>query len=214
MRGLPALHEFDGRENDNEYTQAIHAGIMNREHEDGYSLRQKLVSRFAWAIPTNSAINGIAAKLASMKVKTLVSIGAGTGYWESLISKSPYKPSNCAVVAYDLNPPIGDEKCNPYRHVQQFMCVDPGGPEKAAEHGEDSALFLSWPPYDDPMAAECLKNFVGKMVVFVGEGRGGCTGDDKFHKILKERWKEVAWVDIPRWYGINDYVNVYVRRGA
>lgn len=212
---MNVLH-FEGKEGDNEYTQAIAAGLRNCGKAgfvpDRYSLRQKLVRQFAWAIPTKSVVNSIAGHLAKMEVKTLVSIGAGTGFWEHMLEKSQYKPSDCEVVAYDLNPPVGDEGCNPYRHVQQFMCIDPGGPEKAAEHGEDSALFLSWPPYAEPMAADSLRNFVGKMVVFVGEGRGGCTGDDEFHEMLSAEWEEADWLEIPRWYGINDHVTVYTRK--
>jgi hypothetical protein len=89
--------------------------------------------------------------------------------------------------------------------------VSAGSVEKAAEHS-DRALLLCWPPYDEPMAADCLSQYSGDVLVYVGEGYGGCTGDDRFHDMLSAEWKEVEHVCIPQWSGIHDYLTIYRRQ--
>ena len=37
------------------------------------------------------------------------------------------------------------------------------------------------------MAANCLRNYNGMHMVFVGEGRGGVNGDDTFFSLLEVR---------------------------
>lgn len=73
-------------------------------------------------------------------------------------------------------------------------------------------LLLIWPPYDEPMALECLKYFRGDHICYIGEGWGGCTGCDGFHDFLGEHFNEVKKVSIPQWEGLHDRLFVYERR--
>jgi len=65
------------------------------------------------------------------------------------------------------------------------------------------------------MAAECLIAYKGQTVIFVGEGWGGCTGDDLFHDHLSSDFEKVEdYYDLPQWEGIHDYLAVYKRRSC
>jgi hypothetical protein len=61
------------------------------------------------------------------------------------------------------------------------------------------------------MASRALAAFRGEYVAYVGEGDGGCTADDRFHRVLAERWSEVETVPIPQWYGLHDRLEIYRR---
>jgi hypothetical protein len=64
-------------------------------------------------------------------------------------------------------------------------------------------LIVSWPPYSESGATQALKKLkVGTRIVYIGEGDGGCTGDDEFHKIIRIHESMV----IPNWYGLHDKV--------
>ncbi len=46
-----------------------------------------------------------------------------------------------------------------------------------------AAVLLIWPPYDQPFAFDVAKAMLpGQLLIFEGEGAGGCTGDDRFFK--------------------------------
>ena len=61
------------------------------------------------------------------------------------------------------------------------------------------------------MALDCLTYYEGDALVYVGEGSGGCTGGDKFHKQLDSEWKDVRTIYLPNWPGIHDYLAIYER---
>ena len=178
-----------------------------------WKARKKAVSLYAWAIPSEEAIRAI------IECGPVVEIGAGSGYWASLIAQL-----GGDVVAYDQYEPKANKD---YPFEQGWFPVQKGGPEKAAEHAE-RALFLCWPPYNDSFARECVDAYQGDTVIFVGEGRGGCTADDDFFRTmgesswdweneetlepLSDEWERADEINIPQWDGIHDYLTIYHRK--
>ena len=73
-------------------------------------------------------------------------------------------------------------------------------------------LFLCWPPYAAPMAADALAAYDGDTLIYVGEGAEGCTGDDRFREALAANWDEVADHRLVQWFGLHDWITVYRRR--
>jgi len=167
----------------------------------GYLMtRDRLTKSYAWSIPSPQDIAWIAALLDGRGV---IEIGAGTGYWAWQLSQA-----NVDVLAYD-SAPFGNQWCT----NTQYHPVHEGGPEKAAGT-PDRALFLCWPPYDDPMAVATLRAYAGDLLIYAGEGAGGCTGDDEFHGLLAADWTEIG--DSPghvTFSGIHCHLTAY-RRGA
>jgi len=103
-------------------------------------------------------------------------------------------------VAYDLDP-----------WAETWTEVLTGGPEQMGQH-RDRTLFLCWPPYDTPMGLGHLVAHAGNWFIYVGEGSGGCTGDDAFHEYLREHFECVERVEIPQWDGIYDDLSIWARR--
>ena len=91
----------------------------------------------------------------------------------------------------------------------------------AAEH-PNRTLLLCWPSYDEPWAAEAVDCYQGDTVVYVGEGVGGCTGDDRLHELFGEGldddastsalFHRVDDVAVPQWGGLYDRLTVYRRQ--
>lgn len=167
-----------------------------------YELRERYCKINSWAVPCSAAIARI------LDLGPIVEMGAGTGYWAKWITE-------CGgdIVAYDEKPHRGNHWCDP--SAKHFK-VKKGSFEKLSDYSNRTrTLFLCWPPYDTSFAADCLKAYRGDTLVFVGEGSGGCTGDDAFFNMLDGKsWVESGeTVRIPQWYGIHDYLFVY-RRAA
>lgn len=50
-----------------------------------------------------------------------------------------------------------------------------------------AAVLMVWPPYDQSFAFDIAKAmFPGQLLIFEGEGEGGCTGDDKFFEYVSD----------------------------
>ncbi|MBZ9715322.1 class I SAM-dependent methyltransferase [Deinococcus multiflagellatus] len=151
--------------------------------------REVLVRLYSWAVPDDAALITIAAQ------GPVVEIGAGNGYWASLL-----RQRGVTVHAYDRAPWVN-------LHTEVLV----GEARRAADHPE-ATLLLCWPPYVLPMAAQALAAYQGDTVVYIGEGQGGCTADDAFHAQLAAQWRLVVEQEIPRWDGWHDHLWVYQRQ--
>lgn len=181
---------------------------QNREHS-----RNELCGKYSWAIPDPDSLAFVAKHLAPKAIE----IGAGTGYWASLLAQM-----GVDMLCYDLNPPqhsgenhyhsphAGDygRLLNVTREV--FFDVQSGNHEMAASHPQRT-LFLCWPPYSESMASNALKAYQGTKLVFIGECEGGCTGDDEFFALLAEQWHLIDNHTPVQWWGIHDEIEVYER---
>lgn len=160
--------------------------------------RRLMAAMFSWAIPNEPALKLIAS------FSPIIEIGAGTGYWAHMLMER-----GADIIAYDHEPPSTHEN---HFHSKRdcFFPVQQGSDVSVSDHA-DRTLFLCWPPYSDPMAANCLRRYKGARLVYVGEGDGGCCGDDDFWTEIEKGWKEVQSVAIPQWYGLHDALTVYER---
>ena len=165
-----------------------------------FASRDLMVAMFAWAVPNEAALKLVA------KFSPLVEIGAGTGYWAHLLTER-----GADVIAYDNAPPA-THKNNWHGQRECFFPVR-FGTDVSIVGNDDRTLFLCWPPYDDPMGANCLRLYRGNRLVYVGEGSGGCCGDDEFWDLIERNWREVESLGIPQWYGLHDALTVYERQG-
>lgn len=163
----------------------------------GFQARDVLTKRFAWAVPTEEALAAI------VELSPIVEVGAGSGYWAKLLRERGAK-----VAPYDIDPyPLLNSQVS-YSHA----AVAKGGPERALRHHPKRTLFLCWPSYAQDWAAEALDLHEGEHVVYIGEGDGGCTGNDRFHHLLYTLYEEISCIEIPRWFGLHDRLYVVRRR--
>lgn len=173
--------------------------------------RHYATAAYAWAVPTEEIVRDIAAW------GPILEIGAGKGYWAKMIADA-----GGDIIATDPYTPDDTETFYP---VESLSDVD-----AVRKYGTGRTLLMVWPPYDMPVAFNALREFEsvrGTRVIYVGEGSGGCTGDDNFHEAIglggffydedAPRVKNIGWssrryeADLPRWYGIYDDVFYFER---
>jgi len=165
---------------------------------EGFELRKELTAKYAWTITSPETVEFVVAHAAGQVVDPM----AGTGYWGYLLQQYGI-PAFC----YDIDP--GGNSW--HKGAECFMQVDRMDGAEAANKHPDCTLILSWPPHDTPDGYNVLSAFDGRRVIYIGEGPGGCTGDDKLHNALESDWVEVATHWPLQWYGIHDYVALYER---
>ncbi|MPZ66237.1 MAG: hypothetical protein GEU83_12210 [Pseudonocardiaceae bacterium] len=189
--------------------------------EDGFHAVKR---HFAWAIPDDGALDVIA----KYSPQGVVELGAGGGYWAGLL-----RARGVDVVAYDPQPPQ-DGPCK-WQSKPGGWSEVLRGDERVVEHHADRTLFLCWPSYEQTWAADAVQLYHqrgGQTVIYVGEGAGGCTGDNTLHQLLGEDdgvcwhadedcdcakdvpalFTTVELVPLPQWLGVNDLLTVHQRR--
>lgn len=167
--------------------------------------RRAIVTRYSWAIPSPDAINFILRHTAG---RVIFEVGAGTGYWARQLTAA-----GASVMAFDIAPPPKPNIWHPEQSLWHPVAEAPA--TVAAEADPGWALMLCWPPYNEPMAAEALTAFPGSLLIYIGEGPGGCTGDDEFHDLLGRDWRLLDDCDQHvRWFGLFDRLEVYQRIAA
>lgn len=65
----------------------------------------------------------------------------------------------------------------------------------AAGDAMEKVLVLCWPLHNDDMASRALAAFRGDFVIYLGEGRDGCTGDSAFFDMLEREWIPLEVMD-------------------
>lgn len=161
--------------------------------------REESRRRWAWGVPNEAVLDAIA------EWGPVVEVGAGTGYWARLLSDR-----GVDVVACDVRPPPHPENGYHGDDAVPFFDVRAVGPEFAASH-RDRTLLICWPPYDDPLAADAVEAHGGERLVYVGEGEGGCTADDRFFHVLDRDFRLVREMRVPRWDWVRDGAFFYCR---
>jgi len=177
---------------------------LAQQANHNFMVRADLVAQYAWAIPNDAAIESVV----NLR-QPVLEIGAGNGYWASLIAQA-----GGTVECYDLEPGGHCKKPGGQKSAL-WHPVSEGGPEVIGPQHKDHALLLVWPPYNKPMGTDCLLQYMkieGRTVVYVGEGQYGCTADDEFHRILDAHWDLQRTVTLPCWQGIHDNLYVYGRK--
>jgi hypothetical protein len=164
--------------------------------------RRELASLFAWAIPTEAAIDLLA------RYAPLVECGAGTGYWTALA-----RARGADVIACDVAPPGRKSRNSFHRRARgPWTAIQRGASAAIARRHADHSLVLCWPPHDDDAASYAvLRAYRGNVVIYVGEPDEGATGSVRFHRELRLNWTPIEALDLPHWPRLRDRVVVYRR---
>ena len=145
--------------------------------------RRSLCGKYAWSIPNDRTLQ----KIASLN-RGVIDPMAGTGYWAMLMAAN-----GIDVVAFDRDDVrIGNnryhQKAEPWHEVTESDLNDIDWSRYA-----DRVLFLSWPPYAGNAGSDAVMHYLdagGDTIVYIGEGRGGCTGDSLMFDIFEEYFRK------------------------
>jgi len=173
-----------------------------------YAVHHGVKRRYSWAVPNDAAFDAIA----SWSPNGVVEIGAGGGYWAMLL-----RGHGIDVVAFDPDPVGGPTGWHSGRQWSEVL----EGDHHRVKDYPDRTLLLVWPTYTGDWSHEVLEEYRGDTVVYVGEGYGGCCGDDRMHELLGDGdyrgepcaalFTVVEETEIPQWAGIHDRLTVHRR---
>jgi hypothetical protein len=193
---------------------------------DIVEMRTHSIARYAFAIPTDQALD----RIRQCSPGGVVEIGAGAGYWAHSLHQR-----GVDVEAFDIEPA-------PSPRNAWFASTPPWYPVQRGDHNvvgghPGRTLLIVWPTKSEVWAAAAVEHYFeagGTCVVYVGEGPGGRTGDDVFHALLGElvtcaqcaygsmtspcicgvepQWRRTEMIVLPHWTGYNDDLHIYTRR--
>lgn len=121
---------------------------------------------YAWAVPSTAALELIGQTVTANELQGVVEIGAGTGYWASLLNKQ-----GIDVVAFEanINGSLLHGTPSFINDPIAFADIYKGGPGILRKGAYSSrCLFLCYPPVADRMCVDALQNFGGNYIVYVG----------------------------------------------
>lgn len=150
--------------------------------------RKHLVEKYSWAVPNEQVIAYLA------EFGHMYEPGAGSGYW-----------ANCIVEAGGSITPFDKDPDPRWTEVAEATV------EEMADNMEDEPVLMVWPPYHNDMASQ-VAEARPSHILYVGEQRGGCTGDDAFFDYLGQEYGLVAKMDVPSYAGIHDDFYHYTRK--
>lgn len=165
--------------------------------------RGELTSIYAWTVSDPATVAFVREHAGPMVVDPL----AGSGWWAHLLDQA-----GITVLASDLNPPDGTEANHWHRSSTHARVGQADAADAVALAPATATLLLSWPPYDSDIGARIVEAYRGDRIVYIGEGWGGCCGDDRMFELFERGWVQVAEHRPVQFYGIHDYVTIYQRK--
>jgi hypothetical protein len=199
----PSVTEHGGR-------RVVNGGNPEGSAQLGFA-QMTLQATYAYAIPSPETIGWMTNFCDGLPV---LEVGAGRGYWAAQLSRA-----GLMADAYELEPPDSQNNVSfPQTRGQDDVwyavrAMDDLSDADRAGH----VLFLCWPPgWENPMASETLAAFEatgGERLVYVGEPKGGKTGDAAFFDALSDRWAlESSDPQFVSWWNLSDAAQGWVRR--
>jgi hypothetical protein len=162
--------------------------------------RQHLCSIYSWAICTPGDITWLRQTLEGRPV---TEPGAGTGYWawqmrQAGIDTTPYDPAQPGETNW-----YAKKTWTPVRH----------GNHVTATQDPDRALFISWPTYGKPWAAQAIRRYQGDLLIYAGTQAGGCCADNNFFRTLRQQYQPISKSPAHiTYHGINCTLTAYHRK--
>lgn len=160
-----------------------------------FTTRHKFIMEYSFAMPDANSIR----KIVDFIDDDLLSVGAGKGLWEHLISlELKNQGKNYVIRSIDIQ-----------NYENTFYPVEKLDINELQE--TYPILFLCWPHCNNMDLVALTKNNPVK-VIYIGERSGGCTGSDEFHHHLKKNYQKIDKINIKRWMGSHDRLVLYTRK--
>ncbi|WP_030518976.1 hypothetical protein [Nocardia sp. NRRL WC-3656] len=198
----PSVTEQSGR-------RVVNGGRQAGSARLGYA-QTVLQAAYAYAVPAPETLQWVKDFAQGAPV---LELGAGRGYWAAQLDRIGVN-----ISAFDVEPPGQSENPSFPRAAGQRDTWHPvmGLDDFEACSKAGAVLFLCWPPgWGNTMASDATEAFEragGDRLVFIGEPKGGKTGDDAFFERLEQGWRPESTGDHVSWWNLADVAQGWVRR--
>ena len=153
------------------------------------------ISVFGYALLTRTVVDLL------RRYSPLLEVGAGTGYWAYETDKA-----GGDIIATDPRPASMTPQQRPWRFVYPL-----NGQEALVKH-PDRNLLLCWPE-TSRWPNDTVRSFQGQYLIYIGEDRDGCTGNDEMFDALETLYRPIETLTIPQFAFNHDTLTVYRRLG-
>ena len=161
-------------------------------------LRELYLKHYGFAILDEATVQVLA------PYAPIVEVGAGSGYWA-------YELCQAGVEVVATDPGTGRyhglHRWVPWLPIERLTGV------QAVQQYPDHTLLIVWPDYGQRWVSATLRAYRGETVLYVGEGKAGCTGNAAFHAALAERFPAVSVHPIPQFDNYHDALHICRRSG-
>ena len=155
--------------------------------------RVEYIERFGYAILNRPTVEII------RPYGPLLEIASGLGYWARDLQHR-----GIHTVATDPHPEKEWPSLPPWTNIHRMDGL------KALEAYPGYNLLICWPEVDD-WPTPIVSSFDHNYLIYVGEERGGCTGDTTMFDALERSYTLVTDHRIPNFAGASDRLFVYQR---
>jgi len=178
--------------------QQLASIIEPMTYHQQWTVREEYTQHVGWSLLTMDT----ALQLANICYgRRVADLGCGAGYLTYVLRKLGVED----ITAYDM-------ELHPHPFIEDIQQVD----YTNIDLSQYDVILLSWPPYDEPQAALVAARIQPhQLLIYQGEGYGGCTGDDAFHSMLRSDFSSVEEFTVNlnarhlNFHGIYDSWTVY-----
>jgi hypothetical protein len=151
-----------------DHTWPVFAGYLK-----SVSTRDAHIAEYGFVLLTQETGNALANLL---RGKKCLDAGSGTGWLSHVLAEQ-----GIDITASDKH------TVNNGHGFKKMWRNDHDGDSVDLLPGAFDAVLLSWPAYDWDFGTKVLQAMSkGQLLVYQGEGYGGCTGDDEMHDMLND----------------------------
>jgi 2-polyprenyl-3-methyl-5-hydroxy-6-metoxy-1,4-benzoquinol methylase len=166
--------------------------------------REKVVRAYGWSFPSKRELDLIKTRTEG---KSILEIGCGKAFYSFLLKLNGCINITCSDIG---DPETKNVDANAKTTNKKFMPIDIIDAINAVEKYHTDVLLIVWPNY---FLAEVVKKFTGDMIIYIGEGDGGCcAGSDFFDTVDSEGFilDYYERADLS-WSCINTYTHIFTR---
>ncbi len=170
-----------------------------------FALRQVYVKKFGFFLVSEDFLKNTVDMFSKNKI---LEVGSGTGFLSSCLQS----------YGLDITPTDENLKSNPYGFNNMYTDIIETDSVQYLKNNAKKfdTVLMSWPNYDTDFAYNILKNMKkGQTLIYIGEGYGGCTGDDQFFdrleicaELMEQETSKINQNSF-RWPGLHDRVSIY-----
>lgn len=149
------------------------AGVMS-----AFALRERYIEVVGFVLYSTEVLDELGRLL---KNRIAIEVGAGTGFLSKQLKKR-----HIQIKPVDNGSRYVQNKFT----VPHYCRIHSGQADHYVKKNRHDAVLMSWPDYNTEFAykiATAMRE--GAMLIYQGEGEGGCTGDDKFFDYLQSHFE-------------------------
>jgi len=175
-----------------------------------------VVTRYSWIKPTIKNYDLIESALKEHNANKILDIGCGSGYWTYQLNKMGFDAEGIKTDMFSAKDGVDSiNLCDKCRYGDFYEMSD-------SELCRYDTFYVSWPPYQLPLATDVFKKFLSldniKNYVFIGE-LGGCTGDTELYDLIMDsqfindnNLKVKEYFELESFSGIHDYLIIVQKK--